>query len=116
MSIMSPSLMKLRMQLSGGKLNVPFGITSTVLRYQANNVQNGHISMPSMVYNRQFHACSIFISPAHNNRPVAIAAGGNGPASTTAEVFDYTITGSSWQPSKLIFASYFYCLYLFSHS
>ena len=72
--------------------------------------------MPSMVYDRYNHACSIFRSPAHNRRPVAIAAGGYGSGyGATAEVFDYTISGSSWQLSKHISASYFYCLYLLSH-
>ena len=96
--------MKLLMQLSGGSLTS--GVTSSVLKYQSNNVHNGHISMPSMVHERSFHACSIFRSPAHNGRPVAIAAGSwSGSGSNTAEVLDYTITGSSWQSSKQIFAN-----------
>ena len=106
--------MKLLVQLSGGWLN--FGITSSVLKYQSNNVHNGHISMPDMVHDRAYHACSIFRSPAHNGRPVAIAAGAwDGTGSNTAEVLDYTITGSSWQLSKHISASYFYSLYLSPH-
>ena len=71
--------------------------------------------MPSMVHVRNNHACSIFRSSAHNGRPVAIAAGGGvwtGSEKITAEVWDYTITGSSWQLSKHISATYFYFLYL----
>ena len=97
--------MKLLMQLSGGDTNTE-GTTSSVLKYQSNNIHNGHISMPSMVHEREYHACSIFRSPAHNRRPVAIAAGSrSGSGANTAEVLDYTITGSSWQSSKLIFAN-----------
>ena len=92
------------MQLSGGWLSS--GHTSSVLKYQSNNVHNGHISMPSMVHSRECFACSIFRSPAHNGRHVAIAAGGYGPGPNTAEVWDFTITGSSWQLSKHISATY----------
>ena len=96
--------MKLLLKLSGGILTS--GYTSSVLKYQPNNVHNGHISMPDMVHSRHSHACSIFRSPAHNGRPVAIAAGSyGGSGMNTAEVLDYTITGSSWQSSKLIFAN-----------
>ena len=72
--------------------------------------------MPSMLNERRGPACTIFRSPAHNGQPVAIAAGGGGYlAEDTAEVFDYTITGSSWQLSKHISTIYFYSLYLSPH-
>ena len=55
--------------------------------------------MPSMIHERVSPACSIFRSPAHNGRPIAITAGGY--SSNTAEVLDYTVSGKSWELSKL---------------
>ena len=75
------------------------GETSSVLKYQTNNIHSGHVYMPSMMHERRSPACSIFRSPAHNGRPIAITAGGFGL--DTAEVLDYTVTGKSWEFSKL---------------
>ena len=76
------------------------GDGSSVLKYQTYDIDIGPVNMPSMVHERGFHACTIFESPLHNGRPVAIAAGGW--KSKTAEVLDYTVTGTSWEISKLI--------------
>ena len=59
------------------------GPTSSVLKYQTNNIHSGHIDMPSMVNERRDPACTIFRSPAHNGRPIAIAAGGHGEGCDT---------------------------------
>ena len=59
------------------------GDTSSVLKYQTNNIHSGHIDMPSMVNKRRDPACTIFRSPAHNGRPIAIAAGGHGEGCNT---------------------------------
>ena len=58
-----------------------------------------------MIAPRRTPACAIFRSVAHNGRPVVIVAGGSGLysiAATHAEIWDFTIAGSSWVKSKLI--------------
>ena len=74
---------------------------SSVLKYQTYDIDIGPINMRSMLYERDLHACTIFESPLHNGRPVAIAAGGS--KSKTAEVLDYTVAGAFWEISKLLF-------------
>jgi len=70
--------------------------TNTVLQYKTGNINETPIQVASMVHARRDHACTIFNSPAHNGRPVAIVAGG-GRSSNTAEILDFTQEGSSWQ-------------------
>ena len=88
--------------ISGGFLNS--GRTSSVLHYQTNKIYNGPIYETLMRYKRSIHACTIFKSPLHDKRPVAIVAGGYG-SPKTAEILDFTQDGSTWQESKLIFCS-----------
>ena len=59
---------------------------------------NGFTSGPSLLEKRQFSACTLFYSPLHGNRPIVLAAGG----STTAEIYDYTIT-NEWEKSMYLF-------------
>ena len=87
--------------ISGGFLES--GVISSVLLYETNNINNGHVDVASMTYERSSHACTIFKSPLHDGRPVAIVAGGYG-SPKTAEILDFTEDGSTWQKSKLIFA------------
>ena len=87
--------------ISGGRLES--GTTSSVLLYETNNINNGHVDVASMIHERSSHACTIFKSPLHDGRPVAIVAGGWGSPKTT-EILDFTEDGSTWQKSKLIFA------------
>ena len=90
--------------ISGGYTNN--GRTNTVLKYKTSDINENPMEMEPMVHARYHHACTIFNSPAHNGRPVAIVAGGQ-PSSAykTAEILDFTQEGSSWQESKLIFCS-----------
>ena len=90
------------------------GATSSVLKYQTNNIHSGHTNMPSMFEERWSHACSIFSSPAHNGRPVAIAAAGFGGGSMNAEVLDYTIIGKPWEFSKYTSTDNFSLILLFT--
>ena len=85
--------------ISGGDMDP--GITSSVLHYQTNKIYNGPIYKTLMRYGRMFHACTIFKSPLHDKRPVAIVAGGC-CSPKTAEILDFTQDGSTWQESKLI--------------
>jgi hypothetical protein len=55
---------------------------------------NSFTTGPSMSYEREQAACTLFNSPLHNGRPVVLAAGGNYQA--TAEVYDYTYA-NQWQ-------------------
>ena len=90
--------------ISGGYTNN--GITNTVLKYKTSNINENPIQVASMVHARYYHACTIFNSPAHNGRPVAIVAGGcctYTGAPKTDEILDFTQEGSSWQECKLIF-------------
>ena len=61
--------------------------------------------MQSMVYERNFHACTIFKSPLHDGRSIAIVAGGFGLGSNKAEVLDFTQDDASWQESNVNFDS-----------
>ena len=88
--------------ISGGYLD-RHQRTSSVLLYETNNINNGHVEVASMKHARYYHACTIFKSPLHDGRPVAIVAGGYG-SPKTAEILDFTQDGSTWQESKLIFA------------
>ena len=86
-------------------------MTSSVLKYHKNDIYNDPIEVESLIDPRKQHACSIFYSLVHDGRPVAIVAGGLGGDSTpvppeylsdNAEIWDYTIEGSTWKSSKLI--------------
>ena len=55
------------------------------------------ITGPSLSYDRDQAACTLFKSPLHNGRPVVLSAGGSSQA--TAEVYDYTNPNSQWQTS-----------------
>ena len=54
---------------------------------------------PTLLYGRSNPACTLFLSPLHDNRPVVLVAGGYGQA--TAEVYDYT-NGNAWEESRHI--------------
>ena len=88
--------------ISGGRLESG-RTTSSVLLYETNNINNGHVDVASMNHARYSHACTIFKSPLHDERPVAIVAGGRA-SPKTAEILDFSQDGSAWQESKLIFA------------
>ena len=71
--------------------------------YQMSNIVKGHINVASMKYPRIMHACTIFQDPVHNGRPIAIVAGSEGGSeSYTAEIWDFTVEGTSWVASKII--------------
>ena len=66
-----------------------------------------------MVYERFNHACTIFKSPLHDGRSIAIVAGGYGYVSNKAEVLDFTQDGASWQESNIILFLYYQCFLIF---
>ena len=74
-------------------------ITNGVIIFDTSN-SFSYIEGPNMIEVRSNHACSIILSPAHEGRPLAIMAG-----KTTAEVLDFSIQGSKWQPSEYILKS-----------
>ena len=62
--------------------------------------------MQSMLHKRYGHSCTIFKSPLHDGRSIAIVAGGCcGSVENKAEVLDFTQDGASWQESKIIYVS-----------
>ena len=55
-----------------------------------------------MIYRRNTHGCTIFNSPGHGNRPVAVVAGGfNNGYIYTVEVWDFTKEDTSWIQGKI---------------
>merc|ERR1719228_3046540 len=50
---------------------------------------------PTLLYERDGAACTLFLSPLHDNRPVVLVAGGSFQA--TAEVYDYTNGNAAWE-------------------
>ena len=60
--------------------------------------QNGFTPGPDMLDERSDHACSTFKSARHQQREVALVAGGGGR--DDVEVLDYQMEGSSWQKSE----------------
>ena len=88
--------------LIGG--NLDSGETATVLKYNSSNLNNDPIQMQSMVHERAYHACTVFKSPLHDGRSIAIVAGGC-CLSNKAEVLDFTQDGASWQESNVNFDS-----------
>ena len=78
--------------------------TATVLKFISSNIKNKPVEMESMLYPRKYHACTIFKSALHDNRPIIIVAGSydyfcDRCESNTAEVLDFTQEGTSWQES-----------------
>ena len=63
---------------------------------------NSFTTGPSLSYDREHAACTLFNSPLHNGRPVVLAAGGSSQA--TAEVYDYTYA-NQWQTSMHLIIS-----------
>ena len=60
--------------------------------------QNGFTPGPDMLDGRYDHACSTFKSARHQQREVALVAGGR--KRDDVEVLDYQTEGSSWQKSE----------------
>ena len=73
------------------------GSQSSVLIF--NPEDNTFTTGPSLLYQRYYAGCTLFMSPMHQNRPVVLAVGGHGQSN--AEVLDYTITNAAWEESKL---------------
>ena len=49
--------------------------TATVLKYNSSKLNSTPVEMESMIYSRDWHACSIFKSELHEGRPIMIVAG-----------------------------------------
>ena len=67
----------------------------TVLTYDPTD--ETFTTQPSLIYERIHAACTLFLSPLHNNRPVVVMAGGS--RQVTAEIYDYT-KSNAWEESK----------------
>ena len=82
---------------------------SDVIIFDSSN-DFSHEYGPSLITRRGGHACSTMVSPAHGGRTVVVVAGSSsGDGSVTAEILDYTMSGSTWQQSEyllFIFVNY----------
>ena len=80
------------------------GSSNTVLIYDQEDVFLPPNNGPAMIHNRRNHGCTIFNSPGHENRPVAVVAGGSdGADDKSAEIWDFTQQNSKWIESKPLF-------------
>ena len=58
---------------------------------------------PPMNHARSSHSCSTMKSPAHEGRTVAVVAGSyTGDGMDSAEILDFTISGSAWELSEYL--------------
>ena len=73
---------------------------SVLIFDRASSNDFSHKNGPSLNKKRYWHACSTMVSPAHGGRTVAVVAGGEGDGPDTAEILDYTMSGSTWQRSE----------------
>ena len=90
------------MSIIGGYTN---GRTASVLKFDSSNLNSNPVEVESMVHKRYYHACTTFNSGLHNSRTVMIVAGGeDGSGINSAEIWDFTQEGTSWEKSNLIFA------------
>ena len=81
------------------------GLTNRVHIYDQDDVFLPPNNGPPMIHSREEHSCTIFNSPGHENRPVAVVAGGYDDADDdaddkSAEIWDFTQQNSKWIESK----------------
>jgi len=87
------------MKLPSGKIIITGGypgssVGKKVLEFDP--ATNSYVDMPPLTTIRYKHACAVFQSPQHEDRYVALAAGGEYEA--TAEILDYTQPNAKWTP------------------
>ena len=70
------------------------------LTWIVNLTDSSIVAGPSLLFDRQYSACTLFNSPMHENRPVVLVAGGGGNSSRTVEILDYTDSMAVWTESK----------------
>ena len=71
------------------------------MKYNRNDIFNGHVEVAPLNRERSWHACTIFNSAVHDGRSVAIVAGGTLSRKDT-EIWDYSVEGSKWQTSTSV--------------
>ena len=64
---------------------------------------NSFHTQPSLLYGRYYHACTLFSSAKHGDRPVVLIVGGL-PNQRIAQILDYTASNARWEQSKLFFS------------
>ena len=80
------------------------GGTASVLKFDLSNLKNNDpVEVKSMVNARFYHACTTFKSGLHDGRTIMVVAGDYGSGDKSAEIWDFTQEGTSWQKSNLIF-------------
>ena len=60
---------------------------------------------PTLLHQRYGHACTLFYSPMHSNRPVVLMVGNvdNRDDIASSELLDYTQHNAKWVQSKLLY-------------
>ena len=79
------------------------GSTDTVLKFNSSNLIDGSVEVASMIHSRHYQACSVFKSELHEGRMMAIVAGRIESGEASAEIWDFTKEGTTWQKSKILF-------------
>ena len=75
---------------------------------RSNTFSNG----PTLLHKRYGHACTLFYSPMHANRPVILIAGGSayhrgrGYHLGISELLDYTQNNATWVKGKFLHNSF----------
>ena len=84
-----------RVMIIGGH---PTLYTVTVYHHSNNSFDRA----PYLQYGRYNHACAVFNSPLHGNRPVVLVTGGasTGNRGYKTEVLDYTNPSAEWEESE----------------
>ena len=78
------------------------GRQKSVLVYDTEN-EFSYKEGPPMNHARSWHSCSTMESLAHEGRTVAVVAGsGYGDGMDSAEILDFTISGSAWELSEYL--------------
>ena len=77
------------------------GQQKSVLVYDTEN-EFSYKEGPPMNHARSSHSCSTMESLAHEGRTVAVVAGGYGDGPDSAEILDFTISGSAWELSEYL--------------
>ena len=57
---------------------------------------------PNMNYKRSYFTCGLFLSNAHEGRPIVVVAGGGYLSDLPSEYWDFTKDGAAWELSSKI--------------
>ena len=96
-----------RIMLLGGRVNGDVNKKVVIFDPNSNTFSDG----PTLLRNRFGHACTLFYSPMHSNRPVILITGGFGsgpgdPLGWSSELLDYTQHNATWVQGNFLYNSF----------